>query len=231
MFLSEIELEDLINKKIQGAYFWMSIGLIITFGIMFYSLFNPILANIAFSFYASKLSLIILLAVVFLLSYLIRNLSGSALKVLFISYSVFIGIVFIPYAYFYALESILLSLVGTGAMFIGLTLYGYFTKENLQGFTKYLVGALFGIIAISLLNTFLFKSNSVDLMISFIGLAIFMVYTAVDTQRIKNSIMQAYYEGDEKIIEKIQIIGALNLYLDFINMFIYLLSLFGKRKN
>ena len=82
----------------------------------------------------------------------------------------------------------------------------------------------------SILNIFL-RNNSLDIGISIIGLFIFMIYTAVDTQIIKNNMIYLYEEGQEDIIEKVQILGALNLYMDFINMFLYLVRLFGRSRD
>ena len=115
-------------------------------------------------------------------------------------------------------------------MFFGMTIYGMFTDSNLMNYTKYLFGAIIGILVMSLLNIFL-RNDGINITISIIGLFVFMVYTAVDSQIIKNNMMILYREGQDDIIEKVQILGALNLYMDFINMFLYLLRLFGRSRD
>ena len=76
-----------------------------------------------------------------------------------------------------------------------------------------------------------FRSNGVDTFISILGVLVFAIYASVDTQRIKVSISELYFSGNEEIINKVQIIGALNLYVDFINLFLYLLRIFGKSRD
>ena len=149
---------------------------------------------------------------------------------MFLGYAVVLGITLIPIMYAYNTLSILNVFLGTSTMFFVMTIYGMFTNSNLMSYTKYLFGAIIGIIVMSILNIFL-RNNSLDIGISIIGLFIFMIYTAVDTQIIKNNMIYLYEEGQEDIIEKVQILGALNLYMDFINMFLYLLRLFGRSRD
>jgi hypothetical protein len=115
----------------------------------------------------------------------------------------------------------------TAAAFAGLSLFGYTTKKSLSGFGTFLLMGLFGIIGATVLNIFIFKSPGLDLAISIIGVLIFAGLTAYDTQKIKNS----YYavQGTD-FAGKAVVMGALTLYLDFINMFLFLLRLFGDRR-
>lgn len=227
-YYSNVELEYEISKKIQGSYLWMGIGLLITFGIMFLGLYNTDLA--VFSIEISRVSFVIMIALVFGMGFGINKISVTVLKMMFLGYAVILGIALIPIMYVYSTLSILNVFLGTSAMFFGMTVYGMVTDSNLMNYKKYLFGAIIGIIVMSILNIFL-RNNSLDIVISIIGLFIFMIYTAVDTQIIKNNMIYLYNEGEEDIIDKVQILGALNLYMDFINMFLYLVRLFGRSRD
>ena len=227
-YYSSIELEYEISKKIQGSYLWMGIGLLITFGIMFLGLYNSNLAEFSIGF--SRISFLIMIALVFGMGYGINKMSAVALKIMFLGYAVVLGITLIPIMYAYNTLSILNIFLGTSTMFFVMTIYGMFTNSNLMSYTKYLFGAIIGIIVMSLLNIFL-RNDGINITISIIGLFVFMVYTAVDSQIIKNNMMILYREGQDDIIEKVQILGALNLYMDFINMFLYLVRLFGRSRD
>ena len=227
-YYSDFELNDLISKKIQGSYLWMGIGLLITFGIMYSGLFSNNLLMFSLGF--SRISFIVILGLVFSMSYGVNKMSSATLKILFLIYAAILGITLIPIMYAYSFFSILNIFLGTSAMFFGMTIYGMFTDSNLMNYTKYLFGAIIGILVMSLLKIFL-RNDGINITISIIGLFVFMVYTAVDSQIIKNNMMILYREGQDDIIEKVQILGALNLYMDFINMFLYLLRLFGRSRD
>ena len=116
---------------------------------------------------------------------------------------------------------------GTAAGFAGLSLFGYTTKKDLSPIGSFLIMGVFGLIAAMLLNVFLIKSNAMALAISALGVLIFAGLTAWDTQRLKNE--YEYLRGTE-LAGKAVVMGALSLYLDFINMFQFLLSFLGDRR-
>lgn len=227
-YYSEVELEHEISKKIQGSYSWMMLGLLITFGFVFGALFVPEIAVLAYTIY--YVLVIAMVIVAFSMTLLINKLSSVSLKGLFIAYSVIMGLFLSPLTFVYDNYSIISILIGSAAMFGSMSLYGYLTRDNLQGYAKYLFGALIGMIVLSLFNMY-FRSNGVDTFISILGVLVFAIYASVDTQRIKVSISELYFSGNEEIINKVQIIGALNLYVDFINLFLYLLRIFGKSRD
>ena len=115
-------------------------------------------------------------------------------------------------------------------MFLVLTIYGYTTKSNLQSYTSFLFVGLISIIIMSVINMFI-GSNTLDLLLSALAVVVFVIYTAYDTQRIKNTIISLSYQGQLDLLDRVEIIGALSLYLDFINLFIYLIRIFGRRKD
>ena len=227
-YYSEVELEHEISKKIQGSYSWMMLGLLITFVFVFGALFVPEIPVLAYRIY--YVLVIAMVIVAFSMTLLVNKLSSVGLKGLFIAYSVIMGLFLSPLTFIYDNYSIISILIGSAAMFGSMSLYGYLTRDNLQGYAKYLFGALIGMIVLSLFNMY-FRSNGVDTFISILGVLVFAIYAAVDTQRIKVSISEFYFEGNEEILNKVQIIGALNLYVDFINLFLYLLRIFGKSRD
>ena len=227
-YYSEVELEHEISKKIQGSYSWMMLGLLITFVFVFGALFVPEIPVLAYRIY--YVLVIAMVIVAFSMTLLVNKLSSVGLKGLFIAYSVIMGLFLSPLTFIYDNYSIISILIGSAAMFGSMSLYGYLTRDNLQGYAKYLFGALIGMIVLSLFNMY-FRSNGVDTFISILGVLVFAIYAAVDTQRIKVSISELYFSGNEEIINKVQIIGALNLYVDFINLFLYLLRIFGKSRD
>ncbi|WP_066899270.1 Bax inhibitor-1/YccA family protein [Streptobacillus notomytis] len=226
---NERNLNEKIEAGILGSYLWMGIGLLITFGIMYYSLYSKELVSISFGL--QRFAILLMIVIALLMRYIVVNSSSFVLKLLFIGYSIFLGILLIPIMYIYEMTSIITLIGASSAMFVGMSAYGYFTRNNLQVYSKYLFGALLGIIVMSILNVYIFKSNSGDMLLSMVGLFVFVIYTSVDTQRIKSMILDAYYEGDRELVDKVKIFGALMLYSDFINIFLRMLSLFGKRRD
>jgi len=111
-----------------------------------------------------------------------------------------------------------------------MSVYGLTTKRNLSSIGSYLVMALWGIIIASLVNMFL-KSSGFNLLISLVGVVVFIGLTAYDTQIIKSWNEQAGYTSDEAVFVRISIMGALKLYLDFINLFLMMLRLFGRQRD
>jgi len=140
-------------------------------------------------------------------------LNGATLSVIFLVYSpaVITKVFFI-----------------TAGTFGAMAAFGYFTKTDLTSLGKLLIMALVGIIIASLVNLFLIKSGTFDLIVSYIGVLVFVGLTAYDSQKIKNLLLEADDVNEES--QKIALIGSLALYLDFINLFLYLLKIFGREK-
>ena len=143
-------------------------------------------------------------------------------------YAALTGFTFFIVAQVYELGSIVQAFISTCALFVGLSIVGFTTKKDLTSFGRQAMGALLGLIIASLINLFFFHSSVVELIMSGISLVIFTVLTMYDTQKLKN--MYNYYEG-QSALEGIAILGALELYLDFINIFLDILRLFGSRKD
>jgi uncharacterized protein len=167
------------------------------------------------------------LALVLFLSFRVQSMSVAAAQLTFWIYASLVGVSFASLGLVYAHESIARVFFITAASFGGLSLWGYTTKRNLTGMGSFLFMGLIGLILASLVNLFL-QSSAMQFVISSVGVLVFAGLTAYDTQRIK----EMYFEADDAATAgRKAIMGALTLYLDFINMFLMLLQLFGNRNN
>lgn len=167
------------------------------------------------------------LAFVMVLSFGINRLSTVAAQALFWAYAAVMGLSLSSIFLVYTGTSIAQTFFATAAAFAGLSLWGYTTKKDLSGFGTFLIMGLIGLIVAMLINLFL-QSTVMDLAISAIGVLLFAGLTAYDTQKIKS--MYAYVAGTE-MVGKSVVMGALNLYLDFINMFMFLLRFMGSSRD
>jgi FtsH-binding integral membrane protein len=166
------------------------------------------------------------LAFVFFLSFRIYKMSVGGAQIAFWAFAAAMGLSLSSIFLVYTGQSITQVFFVTAAAFAALSLYGYTTKKDLSGWGSFLIMGVFGLIIAGLVNIFL-QSSALQFAISAIGVLVFAGLTAYDTQQIKDN----YYEvaGDAAAMGKAAIMGALNLYLDFINMFTSLLQLFGNR--
>jgi FtsH-binding integral membrane protein len=166
------------------------------------------------------------LALVFFLSFRIDRLAPATAQGLFFFYAALLGVSLTPIFVVYTGASIARVFFISAASFGALSLYGYTTQRDLSGFGSFLMMGLFGIILASLVNIFL-KSSAMEFVISVVGVLVFAGLTAYDTQQIK----EMYSVNDDGSASgRKAVMGALRLYLDFINLFMMLLSLFGDRR-
>ena len=167
------------------------------------------------------------LAFVLVLSFGINKLSTPAAQALFWVYAAVMGLSMSTIFITFTGTSIATTFFATAAAFLGLSLYGYTTKKDLSGFGTFLIMGVVGLLVAMLLNAFVFQSGAMAMAISVIGVLIFAGLTAYDTQKIKS--MYFYVRGTD-FVGKSVIMGALTLYLDFVNMFTFLLNLMGNRE-
>ena len=166
------------------------------------------------------------LGLVFLLSARVHRMSLPAAQATFWVYAALVGVSIATIFMVYAHGSVARVFFVTAATFGGLSLYGYTTQKDLSGWGSFLIMGLIGIIIASIVNFFV-GSSALQFAISVIGVLVFAGLTAYDTQQIK----ETYYSGDSQLVAgQKAIMGALNLYLDFLNMFLLLLQLFGNRE-
>jgi len=166
------------------------------------------------------------LAIVFAMSFGAQRMRTGTLQLLFWAFASLMGLSMSTIFLVYTGTSIAQTFFATAAAYMGLSLYGYTTKRDLSGFGTFLIMGVVGILVAMVINMFL-QSSAMALAISAIGVLLFAGLTAYDTQRIKS--MYAYVQGTE-MAGKTVILGALTLYLDFINMFQFLLSFMGDRR-
>lgn len=214
-------LED--NKIFSKVFMWMFIGLAITFGVGYYvSLNENMLYNVFSKYYI--FFIIAELIVVIVLSARIRKLQPLTAKILFCAYSFLTGLTFSSVFVIYNLTSIVYVFGITSLIFLIFALIGYFTKIDLSKLGTYLFMILVGVIICSIINMFV-GSETFNLGISIVCLIVFIAYIAYDIQVIKRNMYSIPNE------ENLAIYGALQLYLDFINIFLRLLQFFGNRRD
>jgi FtsH-binding integral membrane protein len=166
------------------------------------------------------------LGLVFLLGFRVHKMSVSAAQTTFWIYAALVGLSFSTIFLVYTSESIVRTFFITAAAFGALSLWGYTTKRDLSGMGSFMIMGLFGLIIAMIVNIFL-QSSAMQFAISGIGVIVFAGLTAYDTQSIK----ETYYAGDgEAVMGRKAIMGALRLYLDFINLFMFLLHFLGNRE-
>ncbi len=221
-----IDRENSISKFFTKVYLWMFIGLLVSGGVAYYTSVTTGIRGLVYSYF--NWFLILELVVVIAFSALRKKVSPLVAKILFIVYSVVSGLTLSSIFLVYRLDSIGMVFLSSALMFGLMALYGYITKTNLSSFGKVLIFALLAVIIMSLINMFI-GNGTFGIVISIISIVVFLGLTAYDMQSLKA--MYNYYENDESELDKVSIYGALDLYLDFINIFLRLLQLFGKSRD
>ena len=220
------ERESEQRKFLAGTYGWMTVALLISAAAAFITAGSTALLTFIYTGWHSIALFIGELALVWWLSASIRKISLATAVFGFLAYSVLNGMTLAYIFYLYSGQSLAVVFISCAAMFAGMALYGLRTRSDLSGYGRYLVMALWGIIVASLLN-FLFKSSGLDFIVSLVSVAVFAGLTAYDSQKMPALSQNA--DGSEAF-RKVAILGALELYLDFINMFLALLRIFGRRR-
>ena len=190
------------------------------------------LTSLGYAIYGSPLKWVIMfapLAFVFGFSAAINRLSAAAAQLVFYTFAAVMGLSISSIFLTFTGESIVQVFLITAIAFAGLSLVGYTTKKDLSAMGAFLIMGLIGLIVASIVNIFL-ASSAMAFAISVIGVLIFAGLTAYDTQNIKNTYLQMAHSGDQEWLGKAAIMGALSLYLDFINLFMMLLQLLGNRE-
>ncbi len=213
-----------VMRKVYGRMFF---ALVVTALTALYVASSPTLLATILGSRGIFFGLIIAeLAVVFVVSGMLHKLSSTTAVLLFYLYAILNGVVFSSIFVVYELGSIAYTFFITAGVFGAMTVYGLVTKNDMTKFGSYCMMALFGLIIATVVNIFV-ASSTLDWIISLVGVALFIGLTAWDTQKIKN----AAYEVEPSQMGKLATIGALSLYLDFINLFLYLLRFFGRNND
>jgi len=219
-----------VNSFIRSVYNWMTIGLGLTGFVAYYVSHNETMMSLIYGNKLLFFGLIIgELALVFFLSARVQKLQASTATSLFVLYSVLNGATLSFIFLIYTSSSITSTFFICAATFLMCSIYGMITKRDLTSIGSFMFMGLVGIIIASLVNMFI-RSHGMAMIISYLGVFIFIGLTAYDTQRLKTMALTQPAGLDGGTIRKGAILGALSLYLDFINMFLFLLRILGNRE-
>ncbi|MGM0432333.1 MAG: Bax inhibitor-1/YccA family protein [Spirochaetota bacterium] len=231
MALEQVLAQPVTRERniLRNVYLWMTGGLSLT-GLIAYAVSSS-QAAMQTIFGTPGIFMFLIIAEFALVIYLIARLdkmAASSAVFAFIAYAAINGVVLSSIFLAYTGLMISRAFFTTAAVFAAMSLYGMTTKRDLSGIGHYLVMALIGIIIVSVINMFI-GSSTIYYLISYIGVLVFMGLTAWDTQIIKRWNESYGSSMDEESYVKLSILGALKLYLDFVNMFLFLLRIFGRR--
>ena len=209
------------------VYLWMTLALVVTGMTAYYVASSPAILYAIVSNQIAFWGLFIgELVLVFVLSSRIMSLSFVTASLMFVAYSVMNGIFFSFIFLAYTEQSIATTFLITAGTFGAMSLFGFVTKRDLSAMGRILFMLLIGLIIATVVNIFM-KAEGLTLILNYAGVVIFVGLTAYDTQSIKQMLQE---HGDKEGAEKIALLGSLSLYLDFINLFIYLLRFFGESR-
>lgn len=219
--------DERVTSFLAKVYLWMFVGLLITAGTAFVVASTPVLVE---TFILNRMLFWILafaqLGLVFFLSARVSTMSPTVAAALFILYSAMVGVTTSVILFIYTASSIFSTFVVTAGMFGAMAVFGTVTKRSLAGVGQFMFMGLIGLILAMVVNIFL-ASSAIAFVISVVGIIVFTGLTAWDAQRLKH--MAAVLPDGQ--VNSYAVVGALSLYLDFINLFFMLLRLMGGRRN
>jgi FtsH-binding integral membrane protein len=222
--------ENAFSKLMRNVYAWMCAGLLMTaltaMGVAKNAeLFTMLMTN-KLLFWGIMIAEI---ALVIYLSARIMRMSFFSASLCFAAYSILNGVTMSFIFMAYTTESIAQTFLITAGTFGAMSLVGFFIKKDLSVLGRMLIMLLIGLIIASVINIFL-ASSTMAVILNYLGVIIFVGLTAYDTQKIKQMLQYSSYYGISEQTQKMALLGSLTLYLDFINMFLYLLRIFGNRE-
>jgi FtsH-binding integral membrane protein len=213
----------------RQVYLWMATGLLVTAAISVSVVTIPALQDLVLNPAVLIGAIIAELVVVLALSFGLRRLSPGVAIAMFFVYAALNGLTLSLIFWAYDLGKIGAAFLTTAGLFGAMTVVGYTTQLDLSQYRTYFIMGLIGLVIAMVVNMFL-RSTGFELLISFVGVVLFTALTAYDTQKIKRMAADPTIEADGSLSMKLSIMGALALYLDFINLFLFLLRLFGRRR-
>lgn len=209
------------NKLLSKVFRWFGLGLLVTFITAFFTSTNPTLLALIFGTPAYIVISVIEVVVAILLSTRIRKMESRLTKILYIAYTVLTGLTFSSIFIVYEMASVIFVFLATSIIFLIFSILGRNSKVDLRKFGIYLFVGLLSILILSLINIFI-MNNTLDMLLCIIGVIIFIGYVYYDINKIVN-----YYNDTDNMA----VVGAFQLYLDFINIFLKLLRLFGRERD
>lgn len=224
----QLDMERGLNTYISKIFGTMFLGLLVTALAALFTVSSPAMFKLIYGSPFMFVLIIAELVIVFSLSARVTRMSYSSALLMFYAYAVINGITLASVFVVYELGTIYTAFFTAAISFGVMAIYGMVTKKDLTRVGSVMLMLLIGVIVASLINMFV-RSQGFDLLISFVAVALFVGLVAFDTQKLKSY----YYmsANDHQLQRKIGIIGALSLYLDFINIFLYLLRIFGNRRD
>ncbi len=227
---TQTQSQVIVNSFIRSVYNWMAIGLALTGFVAYYVASSQTMQQIIFGNPIVFYGLIIgQLVMVFYLSARVAKMQASTATALFVLYAALKGLTLAAIFLAYTKSSIASTFFVCAGTFVAASVYGWTTKKDLTSFGSFLFMGLIGIIIASVVNLFL-KSSGMTMIISYIGVLLFTGLTVYDTQRLKNMALAQPADLEAGVVRKGAILGALSLYLDFINLFLMLLRIMGDRR-
>lgn len=225
----ELEMSTAFPVLMRKVYVWMTLALVITGFTAYYVANNETVLSAIYTNQILFWGLIIAeLGLVIGLSAAINRLSLSVATLMFVLYSLINGATMSFIFLVYTTSSITNVFLITAGTFAVMAVFGYFTKTDLTSMGKILLMALIGVIIATIVNIFT-KSEGLAVILNYVGVLVFVGLTAYDSQKIKQMLLMAPDASESS--QKIALLGALSLYLDFINLFIYLLRIFGSKRD
>ena len=226
--ISSMSRSRTFSVLMRSVYTWMTLALLITGFTSLYLVKNMALMQALLGSQMGVIGIIVAqLAVVIILSSRIDRMSFPVAGALFALYSILTGVTFSSIFLVYTASSIASTFFITAGTFASMSIIGYFTRKDLSSIGKYMMMALIGLIIATLVNMFM-QSAMISWITSFVGVLVFVGLTAYDTQKIKDMLRIHGTEVNEHT-QKYALLGSLTLYLDFINLFLYLLRFMGRR--
>jgi FtsH-binding integral membrane protein len=227
--IASADIDAGLRAHMNKVYALMSIAMLITGGVAYIVGNNDALVMSLFTGMSRWVVMFAPLVVVFAFGAMIHKLSTPVAQAVFWGFSALMGLSISYIFMIYTDFSIAQTFLVTAISFAGLSLYGYTTKRDISGWGSFLIMGVIGLIIASILNIWL-QSPAIMFAVSILGVLIFAGLTAYDTQKIKNTYLEMAHNGQSEWLDKSAIMGALNLYLDFLNMFMFLLHLMGNRE-
>jgi len=225
----ETDLGEIFGAVLRRVYLWMAFGLFITAGTAAFVSASPLFQILAGQPLIFFVLMIAEIGLVVGLSWGINRISPGVAALLFLTYAVLNGLTFSVLFVVYTLGSVTGTFIAAAALFGAMSIIGYTTKMDLSKMGSLLFMGLIGLIIAMLVNMF-WTNTVLGSIVTFVGILLFLGLTVYDTQRIKRMTVNALQQGDENVQARMGILGALALYLDFINLFLFLLRLGGRRQ-
>ncbi|MBR2802377.1 MAG: Bax inhibitor-1/YccA family protein [Erysipelotrichaceae bacterium] len=218
--------QNTFPRYLTRVFLIVLLGLLISFGVAFLMLQS---GNALFYYFHPYIILILQLGIAWFFSFRLMAMERGTAWFCYIAYSAIMGLTFSVLPLIYDGRSILFAVGMTAVLFGCMAMIGHNTHVDLTKYSTYLFLGLFMIILITVVNFFFIHSGGLDLLLTYVGVLLFLAITAYDMQRLRALYLEGY--GDRNLYEKLTIFGAFQLYLDFINLFIRILQIFGRRRD